>query len=367
MGHSKSKIVQEIVNKTFNSTSNSSLTSQSQETSVETLVESAKSCSSSVNMSNSCEVGNVKIANGGFNYGGKQSNKASVNFSCIQSDKAAQAMESSAVSSLAAEIQSLNGTEAAAVLNAAAAASSKTGSLAAGGNADADISSKNSNQITNVTQNTIENIMKSHISQNLTSKTVDECIGKTVQSNEQKIGNVTVGEGNVNIECNQSNSLESVQECAQFSEAIQTSLGKTAQELGFKVETVNKTGNKTEMKSKASSESIATGPIQDLGNAISGMLGLASLGLAAPYIAICCCVCCCILLSCAGSLMISKSGGSSSGSSDNFHASRGRRGRRGGMRGGYSSTESSDVIGYLGLLSASIISDVVSDSSPLFD
>ena len=372
MGHSHSSIVQEVVNNTLNESISSSITSNSQETSVETLIESSKACSSSVNQSNSCNMSNMAVA-GNFSLGGIQSNKASVNFSCINSDTAAQKMENAAVSSISGELNVLNGTEAAAILNAKAAAASKTGSMAVGGNTDSNVSSKDINKVSNITKSTVENIFKSHLSQNLTSKTVDECIGRTVQKNALSAVGTKVG-GNANIECNQSNTLEQVQECKQLSEALQTSITKTAQELGFKVESKTDTSNKAKMEGSAKSESIATGPIQDLGNALSGVIGsignlfgLASLGIAAPFIVICCCVCCCILLSCASSLVASKSGGGSgSGSSNNFSLPKGI-GKHGKFRGGYSDTENLDGIEYLGSVGISMVSDIISDSSPLFE
>ena len=368
MGHSRSSIVQQVVNNTLNESISSSITSNSQEKSVETLVESSKSCSSSVNQSNSCNMSNMSVA-GDFSLKGNMANKASVNFSCINSDTAAQAMESAAVSAIAGELDVLNGTAAAAKLNAEAAAASKTGSGGIGGSSDSNVSSTDDNNVSNITKSTIENIFKSHLSQKLTSKTVDECIGRTVQSNTLEAVGTKVG-GNAAIECNLSNSLEQVQECKQLSEALQSSFTKTAQELGFAVEAKSETSSKSEMKSSAKSESIATGPIQDIGNAVSGIIGsvgnlfgLASLGMAAPFIVICCCVCCCVLLSCASSLVAAKSGGGSdSGSSNHFNFP-----RHGKLRGGYSDTQNTDSIEYLGSLGISMVSDIISDSSPLFE
>jgi hypothetical protein len=375
------------MNNTLNSTLSTSVTEHVQETSVESLVESAKSCSSMVAQSNSCNLSGMAVG-GDFTFGGKQSNEAKVNFSCVNSDTAATSMEDAATSGVAGELSSLNGTEAGAKLNAMAAAASKTGSGGFGGDADSNVSSTASNNVTNQTESIVKNIFKSHISQHLSSKTVDECIGKTTQKNEMNLSGVKVG-GNAKIECNQSNSLESVQECKQLTEAVQKSFTKTAQELGFKVASVSKTTSKTEMKSEAKSESIATGPIQDLGNAVSGILGgvlgLASLGVAGPFIVICCCVCCCVLLSCASSMMMKSSGGSggsgSSGSSGSsassassaFGKMKGLSSGFGkikgfmGKGGGDSETNSSDMIDYFGGMSIDIISDIISDSSPLFE
>jgi hypothetical protein len=377
MGHSKSKVVQEVINNTLNASISSSITSNSQESSVETLVESANSCSSSVDQSNSCNMSNMSVG-GDLVIGGTQSNKGSVNFSCVSSSEAAQAMESAATSAIAGELDALNGTEAAAVLNAKAAAATKSGFASSGGSASSDVSSTNKNTVSNITKSNIENIFKSHLSQNLTSKTVDECIGRTVQKNELNVSGTKVG-GNAKIECNQSNSLEQVQECKQLSSAIQGSFNKTAQELGFKVKTESTTSSKTKMEGSATSESVATGPIQDLGNAVSGIIGsvgnlfgLASLGVAGPFIVYSCCIVCCIILSCVSVMFVAKSGGDSGGtggpsfSMPTKFPKMGKMGRRGG---GFSNseTDSSDIIEYLGAVGIDMVSDIISDSSPLFD
>ena len=364
MGHSSSSVVQQVMNNTLNSSLSTSVTEHVQETSVEALVENASTCSSSVDQSNTCNMSNMAVA-GDFTLGGTQSNKASVNFSCVNSSTVASSMEDSASSGVAGELGVLNGTEAAAKLNAMAGAASKTGSGGIGGSADSNVSSTTSNNVSNITESIVKNIFKSHVSQHLNAKTVDECIGRTKQSNEINASGTRVG-GNAKIECNQSNTLEQVQECKQLSEAIQKSFAKTAQELGFKVTAANTTASKTEMKSEAKSESVATGPIQDLGNAISGILGgvlgLASLGAAGPFIVVCCCLFCCIMLSCVGSVMAKSSGGSSAPSIANIS-----RGRARGFRGGHNNSDSSDVINYFGSIGIDIVSDIISDSSPLFE
>ena len=390
MGHSHSRVNQQVLNNTLDENISKSITSNTQNQSVETLIESSKSCSSSVNQSNLCNISNDKIS-GNLNITGKIANKATVNFACINSDIAAQAMENSAVSSILGEINTLNGTEAAAVLNAKAAALSKSGSLGTSGNANSNINSTNENNVSNLTKSTVENIFKSNLSQKLTSKTVDECIGRTEQKNTVEAVGDEVG-GNANVECTMSNTLEQVQECKQLSEAIQSAYSKTAQELGFKLVSENITANKTEMTSEAISETIATGPIQDIGNAISGVIGdisglfgLASLGAGAPFIVICCIVCCVILLSCVSSLVMSKSSGSSTtNSNSNFTgtnqttnqatnpiANSGNNALEtnpdtySNLSGGYSQTTSSDF-NYIASFGLNILSDVFSDSSPLF-
>jgi hypothetical protein len=370
MGGSHSSVKSSITNNTINTTDISNTTKNIQESATNTLVENASSCSSSVDQTNSCNLSGAQIA-GNFNLGGTQTNKASVNFSCVQSSSAANSMADAMSSSIANELGVLNGSEAANKMNAAAAAATKSGFGSwGGGSSKADTDTNVSNNVTNQTKMAVENIFKKNLSNNFSSKTVDECIGRTKQTNSIEAVGVKVG-GNANVECNQSNSLEQVSECKQLTEAINKTISQTAQELGLKVEAVSKTATKTESTSKATTETVSTGPIQDLGNAISGLLGLASLGVAAPFIAYCSIICCCLIISLISSAVLMKSGGGSSGAPAGFSMPRGMPkglGKFGRFKGGNSETDnSSDIIEYLGSTSIDLISDVLTDKSPLFE
>jgi hypothetical protein len=371
MGGSSSKVASAVLNNTLNLTDIENTTKNVQESATSTLVKSASSCSSAVSQSNVCDMSGTKIT-GGFKFGGKQSNKASVNFSCVQASKAASEMTDSMASSIANELGVLNGTEAATKLNAAAEASNKTGAGAwGGGDAKSSVSTKVSNEVTNATKSHIENIFKKNLSNNFSSETVNECIGKTSQSNEQLLKNMNI-EGGASVECNQSNSLESVQECKQLSEAINSTISETAQELGFKVSSKTDTVTSSEVAASAKSENVSTGPLQDLGGLIGGIASLASLGIAGPFIVYSCCICCCIILSIVSSMFVMKSGGGSANTSApsglNMPHGFPKRGLR-KFRGGYSdsdidnSSSDYDVLGYLGTIGVDIFSDIISDSS----
>jgi hypothetical protein len=373
MGHSKSSITNSINNNTINSSDFENISKNIQESATNTLLENASSCSSSVEQNNTCNLANMQVG-GNFTFSGTQSNKASVNFSCVQSSSAANSMTDAMTAAVSSEMGVLNGTEAAAKINAAAAAASKSGFLSTGGGSNSNASTNITNNVTNQTKAIVENIFKKNISNNFSSKTVDECIGRTTQTNNINLSGMKVG-GNANVPCNQSNSVEQVSECKQLTEAINKSMSKAAQELGFKIEASSSTKTKNEVKATATSEAISTGPIQDLGNAVSGVIGsignvfgLASLGVAAPFIIYSCCICCCIILSLVSSAIAMKSGGGSSGVPVNFSMPRGMpRGMR-KFRGGNSETDNSnDIIEYLGATSIDLISDVLTDKSPLFE
>lgn len=322
MGHSHSKTNTNIVNNVVNTNDINSINKSVVESAIEVLVKNASKCSSSVNQSNTCSMNNSKIASN-FSIGGNQSNKASVDFSCIQADTAASEMETAMTQALQGQLNSITDSELANKINAAAAAASKSGAGSTGGGANANVNTGVSNNIKNETKVVIENIYKRNLKNNFNSETVSECIGKTEQKNNISATGDEVG-GSADVNCTQSNTLEQVQECKQMNEAVNSVLAKTAQELGFKIETVNTTASKIESKSSAESENTSTGVFQDIGNAVSGVvssigdaLGIAGLGVMAPYAIVSCCVCCLLISICLSCVMM---GHSASDSMSSQHA-----------------------------------------------
>ena len=316
MGKSKSTASQAITNNTVNKNFMDSLNKTIMNSSVETLVNNASTCSSAVSQSNSCNMSGTKIT-GNFNFSGNQTNTAKVDFSCVQASTSAAQMATSMASTMAAEIKALNGTEAAAQLNTAAKSSNNTGFGATGGSSSSNSNVNDTNNVSNDTVSKVENIFQQNLSKHFTTNTVNECIGKTTQSNSQDLANMNI-EGNAKVECVQANSLEQVQECKQMAEAISKTTQETFQELGIKSSVANTTASKTESTVSSTSESISTGPIQDLGNAISGILGsvtgLASLTAMGPSLSIVCSICCCIISICLIFVFMRMGGSEGSGS-----------------------------------------------------
>jgi hypothetical protein len=310
MGKSSSSSNQTITNNTVNKNYMDSLNKTIMNSAVSTMINNASTCSSSVNQNNNCSFNNSTVS-GNLSLGGTQDNKAKVNFSCIQATQTSADMATAMVASMAAEMKALSGTDAAAQLNNASQSSNKTGFGATGGSSSSSANTNVTNNVTNETITHVENIFQQNLSNNFTSNTVNECIGKTTQSNNISASGVTVG-GSANISCNQSNTLEQVQECKQLSEAINKTTQKTFQELGIKTEVANTTTSKTEATTTSKSENVSTGPIQDIGNAISGILGsimgFASFAALGPILGPICCLCSfiigvCLILIIAKSIM----------------------------------------------------------------
>ena len=284
MGASKSKAnsSQEITNTTLNQNLMDTLNKNIMNTSVETLVKSASACSSSVDQTNQCKVSNSTF-DGDFNINATQANIAKVNFACIQAAQARADMSNAMSQSMIAQMKSLNGTDGAAALNAAVAASNQTGSLSTGGGST---STKNKGKVeTNVTNETIsrvENIFEQNLANNFTQDTVNQCIGKTNQNNVVDVEGVKVG-GNANIGCTQTNSIEVVQECKQLSEAINKITQDTANELGFVIEGESSTTSVDTVTATTKSDNVTTGVLQDAGTAIADIITSAGAFFNTPF------------------------------------------------------------------------------------
>jgi hypothetical protein len=369
MGHSHSKTNANITNNIVNSTDVALINKNVINSATETLIKNASSCSSAVHQSNSCSFKN-NVFTGDTTIGSNQTNQAKVDFSCVQADSAASEMKNTMKNAIAGQLAAISEAEVAAKLNAAAQAANKSGFLSTGGGASSSVNSNVSTNITNQTKTTIENMYEQNLKNSFSSETVNECIGKTTQENETSFAGDEFLGAKTELSCIQSNTLEQVQECKQLSEAANTALIATATELGFKIETLDKAVVAAELEaiSKASNES--TGPLQDLTglvNSFTGLLGLASLGVAAPFVIYSCCIFCCILLCCSSSMFIAKSGSDSGSGTGSVNKSSGK------MIGGYSTTTQtslssdspSSFVGLIGTSGLDILSDIFSDSTPL--
>lgn len=282
MGGSSSKSSQTITNNTVNQNFMNTLNKTIMNSAVETMINNASSCSSAVNVNNSCNVSDMTVG-GDFNFGGNQTAQAKVNFNCIQANQTSADMATSMMASMAAEMKALNGTEAAANLNTASESSNKSGFASMPSNSKSSSSTNVTNNVTNETISNVQNIFETNLKNNFSVNTVNECIGKTNVTNEQNISGVDVG-GNANIECIQTASVEQVQECKQLSEAVSKTTQETFQELGLTVATESDTSASTESTVSSTSVNIATGFIEEIGNAISSIIGAIGLAYLGPII-----------------------------------------------------------------------------------
>lgn len=311
MGGSSSKSSQTITNNTINANYLNSLNKNIMNSAVETMINNASSCSSAININNSCNVSDVSVG-GDFNFGGNQSAQAKVNFDCIQANKTSADMATNMMSSITAELKTLNGTDAAANLNTASQSSNKSGFASAPSNSKSGSSTNVTNNVTNETITNIENIFETNLKNNFSVETVNECIGKTNVSNEQNLSGIDVG-GNANIECIQTASVEQVQNCKQLNDSISKTTQATFQELGISVVSESDTGSSTESSTTSKSENVATGPIEEAGNAVSSIIGAVGLAYLGPVIGSVVIVCVIVILLALMGFLVSQFMGSENG------------------------------------------------------
>ena len=284
MGKSKSKSSQTITNNTVNQNIIDTLNKTIMNSAVETMINNASSCSSAVNVNNSCDFSKMSVKEGDINIGGNQTAQAKVNFNCINENETSADMATAMMASMVAEMKSLNGTEAAANLNTASQSSNKSGFASMPSSSSSNSSTNVTNNVTNETISNVKNIFEQNLNNNFTSNTVSECIGKTNVSNTLEASDFAVDKGNINVQCIQTASVEQVQNCKQLSSSIQKTTQSTLQELGLVVETESDTGTSTESTVASKSENVATGPIEEAGNAISSIVGAVGLAYMGPII-----------------------------------------------------------------------------------
>lgn len=294
MGNSSSKSKQTIKNKTINKNYLDTLNKTIMNSAVETMINNASDCSSAVNINNSCDISGAKIG-GDFNFTGDQKSEAKVNFNCIQANQTSSEMAVAMMNSMMAEMNALNGSEAAADLNNASQSSNKSGFISSPSSSKSNSDTKQKNTIRNTTRTNIENIFQQNLSNNFSVETVNECIGKTIVNNSQDLSGIDVG-GNANIECIQTATLEQVQNCKQLSQSISKTTQETFQELGLTVESESVTSSDTKSTVTSKSDNVSTGPIEEFGNAISNIMGALGLGFLGPILAPICSICSCIIV-----------------------------------------------------------------------
>jgi len=247
-------------------------------TAVETMTKNLNSCSSANTQNNTCSVSNMNVA-GNFTFGGTQSNKLASNFSCTNASKTQMSMATDMMNKAAAEMKSAAETslKAQQVSGAAASTTTGAGATAIGNSSATNSSNTNNTNITNQTVTNLTNLYEQNLKNSFTSDTVNECIGKNTQTNNQTVNGVNVG-GSANISCVQTNSLEAIQECKALADVINETTSKVLQESGFKVAASNTAEQAVVSKSESTNTAVATGPIQDLFSGISGVMGASTGG-----------------------------------------------------------------------------------------
>lgn len=296
---SSSSVSNTVTNNTVNNNFMSTLNKNILNSATNTVSNQKSSCSAAPTIGQNCSVSNFNTG-GNFNFTGEQTSDVKVSLSCLIKNNIASKMEDAMASAMASQMKAMSGTKAASKLNAAATATATSGFMSPPSSTNTDVNNSVTNNVTNNTAQIVKNIFKKNISNNFTSNTLNKCSADTSDSQNQSLKNINVG-GNANIKCDQNITLSQVSECKMLNSAINKSVSETLQKLGVKTEAKDITSSETEEKAEAKSVTVSTGPIQEIGTALTNIIGAivgpVAAAAMAPYIAsVSLCCCCCIII-----------------------------------------------------------------------
>lgn len=157
-------------------------------------------------------------------------------------------------------------------------------------------------EVINDTHTAIQNIVKTSISNNFSSESLQSCTSRMLGTQAIEFGDV-VNEGNFNANLDQTMATESIASCQQIQDTSNYVVNDVFEGIGVEVVTENDTSLETETAITINTKVINKGPFESLGEGISNAAkgigeGLGSIlkSLTGPIV-ICCCILCiaCIL------------------------------------------------------------------------
>lgn len=138
----------------------------------------------------------------------------------------------------------------------------------------------------------ITNIISNITTNKFSNKNLQQCYA-TAQAMNRDIKDVGDVGGNVVLKTKQNIKLQAILDCVQKEENIMDIVEKSAAAMGLKVTDEQELKSETQVKSQATAESVATGPIEEVFGGVTGMLK----GMTLPIIiGIVGCVLCVIVL-----------------------------------------------------------------------
>lgn len=342
---SKSKITNENNTKIVNRSDINILNEQINSSTSNTATEAAKSCSSSVNMTNMIDLSGT-VTEGDWNIGTSSSKDPNEDcavelsqnikstFKCVQASSVRNDMAQKMVETVMSNLENSADASVLNDMNSAAAAAAETGSISmpGGGGSSSSSEVENINNFESITETNknIENIVKNSVENNFSSKDAQECINK-VNAAQGLDASGAVIKGNLNMCKFKSDQVADIfGECMQSSDVGNKVLNDITRDLGITIKEDSSTAVENESTSTAESTAVQKGVIGEIGEVLEGifdMIGLAALAPFAVPIAGCCvCCCCCLIL-----LIIMMMGrGSGGGNSSDGSSSSGSSGMQGG-------------------------------------
>ena len=337
---SKSKIKNENNTKIVNRSDINILNEQVNKSSTNTASDAAKSCSSSVNMTNMINFSGA-IVDGDFNIGSSSnpnedcavelSQDIKSSFKCTQASSVRSDMAQKMVETVMTNLE--NSADAAVLndMNSTAAAAAETGSISmpggGGSNSSSNVETINNFESVTETNKDIQNIVKNSVENNFSSKDAQECINKVNAAQGLDASGVVI-KGNLNVCKFKSDQVANIfGDCMQKSDVGNKILNDVTRDLGITIKEDSSNTVENESTSTAESSAVQKGVIGEIGEVFSGILGMMGLAAMAPIlgpvsgVSVVCSICCCciflIMMMMGGS---SKGGNSSDGSSSSGSA-----------------------------------------------
>lgn len=239
----------------------------------DTAMEAAKSCGASSTQAAEMTFSFGDVG-GDFNFGGAQTQKTSVDFSCAQSNETVNQATANMVDDIMENIDRSADTDVLAALESNADSSVKAGSISLGSSTENKDKVDTINNLESYTTNhtTLKNIMRNEVVNNFTNKTMDECVAKAINTAKMSVAAGDVA-GNVNINVTQDQVADVIASCIQESKTINSAMESFARKVGLTVVEDISTSVGSETEAVATSKTEATGVIGDVGTATSDVIG----------------------------------------------------------------------------------------------
>lgn len=268
----------------------------------ETTISDAKKCSAAINNNQAITVQGLTVK-GDLNLSTKQSSKAALSLSCVQSTQVRQQAGSQMIANITDSIANSADNQILQQLESKAKSAAEQ-QFAGIGNAETNtnIDTTNISRTINQSAVNISKLVKNVVENKFKSETISNCISENKMQQEASFKDITVG-GNATMVFEQDAVTEAVTSCIQDSGIGNDIMSTVASELGVKVVNENKTV--TSQENKADSESTAknkgalegvAGVVDSVGGAWSGVfksiLGEGGIGgmFSSPGFLIFCCV-----------------------------------------------------------------------------
>jgi hypothetical protein len=204
------------------------------------------------------------------------SNKAAAKLKCLQSTDMHQEVSQEMIKNLVMDLQNSTAKNIQDKLEANAKAQTEQGalSLAPPPNSESATKIKNSYQSVTETNKNIENIMENVVTNEFKDSDFKSCVGNASSENAIRAVGAEFGSDGVTIkDIKMENVIENIVNCEQMTKSLTNIVNKAADALGVKIKEDETTVKTTDVKATAESTAKATGVFQDIGNAISGIMG----------------------------------------------------------------------------------------------